>query len=341
MTFFRSPSELVEGFLALDAARFSGLVYRRMTATDWGFASTLDDVGGAVAIVGIGDADYTQASGRTTHADRRAGDRARARRRRPRAPRTSTASCTCRSPATSSTPRPSAPHFGTAHEHLGVGQGRRHGVGRVGAVRRGAGDPLRASATYVLNTFSVAWATQRPQMVGGPGQVHAEDLYKQNLEVPFGWFPQPVYFATIARRHMHEFGTTPEQLGAIAVACRRHATLTPSAVMRDKPLSLDDYLAQPADRRSVSQGGLLPDLRRRRRLHHDVARARARSAPADHRGARRRRRQLAHRRVLVAAGRLHLDAAGLRRARRVRDGGHSRRRTSTCSRATTRSPSSR
>ena len=82
-------------------------------------------------------------------------------------------------------------------------------------------------ATYVLNTFSVAWATQRAQMVGGPGQVHAEDLYKQNLEVPFGWFPQPVYFATIARRHMHEFGTTPEQLGAIAVACRRHANLTP------------------------------------------------------------------------------------------------------------------
>ena len=82
-------------------------------------------------------------------------------------------------------------------------------------------------------------------MVGGPGQVHAEDLCKQNLEVPFGWFPQPVYFATIARRHMYEFGTTPEQLGAIAVACRRHANLTPGAVMRDKPLSLDDYLRSP------------------------------------------------------------------------------------------------
>jgi len=100
-------------------------------------------------------------------------------------------------------------------------------------------------AKYVLNTFSVAWATQRPQMVGGPGHVHAEDLYKQNLEVPFGWFPQPVYFATIARRHMHEFGTAPEHLGAIAVACRRHATLNPSAVMRHKPLTLDDYLRSP------------------------------------------------------------------------------------------------
>src|SRR5262249_11905318 len=35
-------------------------------ADDWGFASELEDVSGAVAIVGIGDADYTRASGRTT-----------------------------------------------------------------------------------------------------------------------------------------------------------------------------------------------------------------------------------------------------------------------------------
>jgi acetyl-CoA acetyltransferase len=75
--------------------------------------------------------------------------------------------------------------------------------------------------------------------------VHAAERFKQNLEVPFGWFPQPVYFATIARRHMAEYGTTPEQLGAIAVACRRHATLTPAAVMREKPLSLAQYLASP------------------------------------------------------------------------------------------------
>src|SRR5690349_1406491 len=35
-------------------------------ATDWGFPSALEDVSGAVAIVGIGDADYSRASGRTT-----------------------------------------------------------------------------------------------------------------------------------------------------------------------------------------------------------------------------------------------------------------------------------
>ena len=53
-------------------------------------------------------------------------------------------------------------------------------------------------------------------MTGGPGEVHAAQSLKQNLEVPFGWFPQPVYFATIMRRHMLEFGTTEEQFGAVA-----------------------------------------------------------------------------------------------------------------------------
>ena len=109
-----------------------------------------------------------------------------------------------------------------------------------------AAEALRAGkARHVLNIFSVSWATQRPQMVGGPGQFHAEERYKASLEVPFGWFPQPVYFATIARRHMIEFGTRPEQLGAIAVSARRHANLHPGAVMREKKLSLADYLARP------------------------------------------------------------------------------------------------
>src|SRR5258705_13662710 len=100
-------------------------------------------------------------------------------------------------------------------------------------------------ARHVLNVFPVAWATQRASMTGGPGEVHATQTAKQNLEVPFGWFPQPVYFATIMRRHMLEFGTTEAQFGAVAVACRRHANLNPGAVMHDKPMALDDYMAAP------------------------------------------------------------------------------------------------
>jgi acetyl-CoA acetyltransferase len=52
-------------------------------------------------------------------------------------------------------------------------------------------------------------------------------------------------YAMAARRHMHEYGTTAAQLGAIAVACRRHANHTPAAVLRDKPLTLQQYLESP------------------------------------------------------------------------------------------------
>lgn len=57
--------------------------------------------------------------------------------------------------------------------------------------------------------------------------------------------PQPVGgYALAARRHMHEFGTTSEQLAEVAVATRKWAALNPAATMRD-PLSIDDVLASP------------------------------------------------------------------------------------------------
>jgi acetyl-CoA acetyltransferase len=73
-----------------------------------------------------------------------------------------------------------------------------------------------------------------------PGGAIARDYY-----LPHGLSAPPQWYALIARRHMHEFGTTPEQLGAVAVAMRTHARLNPQAVMRDRPLTLEDYLASP------------------------------------------------------------------------------------------------
>jgi acetyl-CoA acetyltransferase len=46
--------------------------------------------------------------------------------------------------------------------------------------------------------------------------------------------------ALYAQRHMHEYGTTREQLGSIAVTFRRHAAANPTAVYRE-PLTADDY----------------------------------------------------------------------------------------------------
>ncbi len=73
-----------------------------------------------------------------------------------------------------------------------------------------------------------------------PGGGIARDFY-----IPYGLTAPPQWYALMARRHMAEFGTTPEQLGAIAVAMRRHAQANPNAVMRGRPMTLADYLASP------------------------------------------------------------------------------------------------
>ncbi len=60
---------------------------------------------------------------------------------------------------------------------------------------------------------------------------------------PFGVSAPPQHYAWMAQRHMHLYGTTHEQLGAVAVAMRKHAQLHPNAVMKGIPMDMDDYLA--------------------------------------------------------------------------------------------------
>lgn len=63
-------------------------------------------------------------------------------------------------------------------------------------------------------------------------------------EAPWG-LPTPLGgYALAAMRHMHEYGTTREDLAEIAVAARKWAALNPSATKRD-PLSIDEVLAAP------------------------------------------------------------------------------------------------
>ncbi len=64
------------------------------------------------------------------------------------------------------------------------------------------------------------------------------------FETPYG-LPSPIGgYAMAANRHMHQYGTTSEQLAEVAVATRKWASLNPAALHRD-PLSVDDVLASP------------------------------------------------------------------------------------------------
>ena len=63
-------------------------------------------------------------------------------------------------------------------------------------------------------------------------------------DLPYGLRTPMGPYALAAARHMHEFGTTPEQLAQIAVSTRQWAALNPRARYRD-PLTVDDVLASP------------------------------------------------------------------------------------------------
>ena len=74
------------------------------------------------------------------------------------------------------------------------------------------------------------------QTVGGFGS--GDEFY-----LPYGLISAGQTFALMAQRHMLEYGTRPEHLGAVAMACRAAANQTPHAQMFERKLSMDDYLA--------------------------------------------------------------------------------------------------
>ena len=62
-----------------------------------------------------------------------------------------------------------------------------------------------------------------------------------NFEMPYGVLVPAQWYAPMARRHMHEYGTTSRQFGAVAVAMRKHAQLNKNAMMRGKPITIEDH----------------------------------------------------------------------------------------------------
>ncbi len=63
------------------------------------------------------------------------------------------------------------------------------------------------------------------------------------FEAPYGPLVASNY-ALIARRHMHEYGTTPEQMAEVAVTIRKHASLNPNAHKRSL-ITVDDVMKSP------------------------------------------------------------------------------------------------
>jgi len=74
----------------------------------------------------------------------------------------------------------------------------------------------------------------------GPVSSKSEVYGPMQFEDPYGISTVSSY-ALAAQRHMHEYGTTSEQLAEIAVATRKWASLNPKALMRS-PITIEDVL---------------------------------------------------------------------------------------------------
>ncbi len=81
-----------------------------------------------------------------------------------------------------------------------------------------------------------------PKVRDGGAEANARMACHPDFDFLYGPFIVPLY-AQAATRHMHEFGTTKEQLAKVAVATRNWALLHPDALMRERgPLTVREVL---------------------------------------------------------------------------------------------------
>lgn len=110
-------------------------------------------------------------------------------------------------------------------------------VGRaVEAIRAG-------QCKVVLIAYGSNQRSARSRRLDGTVDAHTPEA---GFEAPYGPLNPISLYAMAAQRHMHEFGTTAEQLAEVAVAARSWALLNPKAFHYSSgPLTVDAVLTSP------------------------------------------------------------------------------------------------
>jgi acetyl-CoA acetyltransferase len=107
-----------------------------------------------------------------------------------------------------------------------------------------AAEAIRAGqCATVLIAYGSNQRSARARRLDGSAEPHTPEA---QFEAPYGPLNPISLYAMAARRHMHDFGTTSEQLAEVAVAARSWALLNPKAFHHDSgPLTVDAVLASP------------------------------------------------------------------------------------------------
>ena len=113
------------------------------------------------------------------------------------------------------------------------------GASPVMALQCAAAAVASGACNHVLITFgrnTSAASNKSGASIHQMPQFH----YVTEFEYLMGAIAPAQLYAPMARRHMELYGTTVEQFGEVAVACREHALLNDNAVMK-KPITLEDH----------------------------------------------------------------------------------------------------
>ena len=109
-------------------------------------------------------------------------------------------------------------------------------TGGAGAVSLLGGMAAAINSGLIDTALCIGAAAPFSEHFGGG--IQPADM--RDFEIPFGTMGPNSKIAMVMRRHMHQYGTTLDHLGKIAVAGRYHASLNPSAYLR-KPITVQDY----------------------------------------------------------------------------------------------------
>lgn len=123
--------------------------------------------------------------------------------------------------------------------YTGAPEGPAQLTGVVNAIMAVATGLCRHVLVYRTVTESTAQGQGGRRGIGGGGGGGISGPFQ--YLIPFGAMSAANWIALMAQRHFHEYGTTREQLGQIALNGRRNAEVNPKAIYRD-PMTMDDYL---------------------------------------------------------------------------------------------------
>jgi acetyl-CoA acetyltransferase len=101
---------------------------------------------------------------------------------------------------------------------------------------------MAAIAAGLCEVALISHGESGASRIAMPAPRWGDDSTNTQFELVHGHIGPATGYGLVATRHMHEYGTTKEQMAEVAVATRRWAALNPKAYARD-PITVDDVLA--------------------------------------------------------------------------------------------------